>query len=102
MTLRFLWRGAASRPVDCRRVGAWLQAYLDGEIDDLRSRAVSRHLRDCRRCGMEAETYRELKASLQRGASPVTETESIERLRRFAEQLAAGEIDAHGEVDPLP
>lgn len=103
MSLRLPWRRAAvAGPVDCQHVGKWLQSYLDGELDDVRSSAVSRHLEDCRRCGMEATAYRELKASLQRGAPPIAEAESMARLRRFAEQLAAGEIDAHGEVDPLP
>lgn len=94
-----MWRRAASRQVDCRHVGAWLQAYLDGELDDVRHRAVSRHLRDCRRCGIEASTYRELKASLRQGVPAVQETASLNRLREFAERLAAGEVDVAQEVD---
>jgi anti-sigma factor RsiW len=85
-------RGAGN--VDCRHVGAWLQAYLDGELDPTRHGAVHRHLKDCRRCGMEASAYRELKASLRRGApTPPDEIASLDRLRDFAQRLAAGEVD---------
>lgn len=101
MRPHFWWRRAAGRQVDCRHVGAWLQAYLDGELDDARSRSVSRHLKDCRRCGMEASTYRELKASLRRGAPSLDEIESLDRLRDFAERLANGELDATEGIDRL-
>lgn len=99
MRLHFLWRRAASQQVDCRHVGAWLQTYLDGELDDARRGAVSRHLRDCRRCGMEAATYRELKGSLRRGVPTLNEAESLDRLRDFAQRLAAGELDLTEDID---
>lgn len=101
MRLSFLWRRAARRQVDCRHVGAWLQAYLDGELDDARSGSVSRHLKDCRRCGMEASTYRELKASVRRGAPTLNEIESLDRLRHFAERLAAGDAGLIEDADRL-
>lgn len=93
MRRHFLWRRTASQHVDCRHVGAWLQSYLDGELDGVRHRDVSRHLRDCRRCGMEASTYRELKASLRRSVPTPEETASLNRLRDFAERLVAGDVD---------
>ncbi len=93
MRRHFLWRRAASRHVDCQSVGAWLQSYLDGELDGVRQRHVSRHLADCRRCGMEASTYRQLRASLRRRVPTLEEAASLNRLRDFAERLAAGDVD---------
>ena len=57
MTLRW-WRREELR---CKEVGQLLQSFLDGELDELASRQVARHLDDCRRCGMESETYEEIK-----------------------------------------
>ena len=99
MRHHFLWRRSASNAVDCRHVGAWLQAYLDGELDEARSESVSRHLEDCRRCGMEASTYRELKASLRRGTPTLDEIAPLDRLRDFAQRLAAGEVDVTERSD---
>lgn len=93
MRRSLLWRRAAAGQLDCRRAGAWLQAYLDGELDRARHRAVARHLRECRRCGMEAATYRELRSSLRRGPRTHDEAASVVRLRDFAERLAAGDVD---------
>jgi anti-sigma factor RsiW len=73
----------------CKEVGRLLQSYLDGEIDELRARQVARHLEDCRRCGMSAETYVEIKQALRRSAGPVPD-EAVARLRAFGEQLGEG------------
>lgn len=93
MRRHFLWRRTTSRHVDCRHVGVWLQSYLDGELDDVRQRDVSRHLRNCRRCGMEASIYVGLKASLRRTVPTPDERASLNRLRNFAERLAGGNVD---------
>ncbi len=50
--------------MSCRQVGKVLQTYLDDELDDDTARKVAAHLEDCRRCGLEAETYEALKESL--------------------------------------
>jgi predicted anti-sigma-YlaC factor YlaD len=68
-------------------VGKLLQRYLDGETDELVTAKVAEHLEDCRRCGLEAEVYREIKASLARQAPTLPET-TLARLRRFGERLA--------------
>ncbi|MGW0734812.1 zf-HC2 domain-containing protein [Streptomyces sp. NPDC002851] len=39
------------------RVTKVLQAYLDGETDELTARRVADHVEDCRRCGLEATVY---------------------------------------------
>ena len=54
------------KQMSCHQVGQVLQSYLDNELDDDAARKVAAHLEDCRRCGLEAETYEALKASLQR------------------------------------
>jgi anti-sigma factor RsiW len=80
----------------CREVGRVLQSYLDGELDQLLAHRVVRHLDMCRRCGMAAETYTEIKHALQRSAgSPPPGT--IARLRAFGEQLTTGWVPPHEE-----
>ena len=74
----------------CLRVTRVLQSYLDGEADAPTSAMVAQHLEECRRCGLEASTYRAIKvANTETGpdVAPV-DAEAVERLRRFAEQLS--------------
>lgn len=72
----------------CHDVGKRLQRYLDDEVDDERlARRVAEHLEDGRRCGLEAEAYREIKAALARQASILPDT-TLHRLRCFGHQLA--------------
>ena len=70
----------------CLQVGRTLQSYLDGDLDDLTAQRVTRHLELCRRCGMEAVTYTEIKASLARRGAAV-DAAAVTRLRDFGEQL---------------
>jgi predicted anti-sigma-YlaC factor YlaD len=77
----------ADRPLTCREVGKLLQRYLDGETDEHTTAKVAEHLEDCRRCGLEATIYREIKAALARQAPTLPET-TLARLRRFGEHLA--------------
>lgn len=87
-------RGAvADRPLSCRQVGKILQAFLDSELDDISADRVAEHLEDCRRCGMAADTYLEIKASLGRDAPAVPE-ESLTRLEDFARRLTEDEEGA--------
>lgn len=77
----------AQSRVRCLQTMRVLQMYLDGALDDLATRRVGEHLEHCRRCGLEAEVYREIKASLaERDRS--LDTRTVERLRRFGERLA--------------
>src|SRR5262249_18789422 len=71
----------------CREVAKVLQAYLDGQTDDVTAQRVARHLEACRRCGLEARTYREIKAALARRV-PLADELALERLRAFATSLA--------------
>lgn len=80
--------------MDCHEVGALLQEYLDGHIDAERVRRIEAHLEDCRRCGMEADTYGRIKSTLA-AHRPELPQESIDRLREFGARLVRGE-------DPTP
>jgi len=80
------FRRRADRPMNCMQVGRRLQRYLDGDVDDLTARRIMRHLEDCRRCGMEAAAYTEIKASLARRGADVPD-DALARLREFVERL---------------
>lgn len=67
----------------CTQVRNLVQSYLDGELDEHQAAKLAAHLHRCRRCGVEAETYRQIKASL---ASPPPAA-SVERVRQFAYRL---------------
>ena len=77
----------------CMQVMRVLQSYLDGHTDEVTARRVANHLDACRRCGLEAATYREIKASLARRAA-TPDSDAVERLRAFGTALAS---DAAGE-----
>ena len=74
----------------CHEVGEILQQYLDGHIDADRAGRIEIHLEECRRCGLEAETYERIKATLAAQRHEIPQ-ESVDRLRAFGEQLARGE-----------
>lgn len=80
----------SNEQLDCHVVGELLQQYLDHDIDEQRGQLIAAHLEDCRRCGLEAETYEHIKGTLaaQRAAVP---QESVERLRGFGRGLIRGE-----------
>lgn len=76
--------------LSCPEVGRLLQRFLDGELtDDVEIEMLSAHLDECKRCGLEADIYRKIKASLAGRREPVS-AESVARLRRFGEALARG------------
>jgi anti-sigma factor RsiW len=75
--------------LDCRAVGRLLQAYLDDELGDPRAVAVADHLDACLACGMDAVTYRWLKAELA-GLARADDPRQVERVQAFAEALASG------------
>jgi anti-sigma factor RsiW len=79
----------------CAEAARVLEAYLDGETDRVTARRVAAHLEECRRCGLEFSTYREIKRALVRREKP--DADAVVRLRRFGESLLhdgqAGEPD---------
>ena len=81
----------------CRQVALVLQSYLDGEVDAGTAGRVHDHLEECRRCGLEATTYRAIKdaipmaaADTRQPATPV-DPDALQRLRSFADNLVMGE-----------
>lgn len=76
--------------MSCHQVGEVLQTYLDGHIDAEQAARIEAHLDECRRCGMEAETYERIKSTLA-AQRPGVPAESVDRLREFGERLARGE-----------
>ncbi len=86
-----------NRPLSCRQVGKVIQQFLDGEIDDDTRLRVADHLDDCRRCGLGADTYLQIKAALARSATEPS-ADALDRLRTFGERLVAGHEP--GTADP--
>lgn len=88
------------------RVARVLQSYLDGETDEITARRVAAHVEDCRRCGLEASVYREIKNALERRDAPAAE--AVARLRGFGESLLSDGPDtadgdpADGDPDAEP
>ena len=96
MSKRGNWyrRGSSGRVLNCREAIRLVQAYLDGELDEVTARRVGAHLEDCHRCGLEAATYTEIKRALaRRGAVPPG---AVARLRAFSYSLLAEDDAAPG------
>lgn len=96
MTRRWWWRRNELR---CREAGRLLQRHLDGELDELGSRRVARHLEACRRCGMDAESYEEIKRALRRSAGRPP-ADAVGRLLAFGRQLAEGWVPPDDRRQP--
>lgn len=79
---------ARARPLNCRAVGKLLQSYLDGEVPHTTARAVAAHLHDCRRCGLQADTYHALITAVATLAPP-PDPDQLDRLRSFADTLVS-------------
>lgn len=90
---RPFWKSDAAE-LSCREVGKVLQWYLDGELNEADVPALREHLEKCKDCGLEAETYQAISASLSR-RQPDVDTDALDRLRTFGRQL----VDAEGNPD---
>ena len=82
-------RRPADGPLDCAAVAARMDEYLDAELDAATSRRVAEHLEDCRRCGLEADTYQRIKDALAE-QRPALDGEAVARLRAFGHRLVGG------------
>lgn len=82
----------------CRQVATVLQRYLDGELDLPTAQRVHEHLEVCRRCGLDARTYRAIKVAIPVAHAEVAEIavdpEAIDRLRAFARSLGGDPSEA--------
>jgi len=76
--------------LSCSEVGRSLQRFLDGELPGgVAAEALSAHLDECRRCGLEADVYRRIKDAIEHRRPEVPE-ESVRRLREFGQRLVEG------------
>lgn len=73
-------------PPDCREVAAVLQSFLDGELPAEQAGKVAAHVEHCDRCGIEADVYDRVKASLAR-LRIAPDADTMARLRTFAHDL---------------
>ncbi|WP_051399862.1 anti-sigma factor family protein [Haloechinothrix halophila] len=69
----------------CWQVMRVIQAYLDDETDSRIAEEVADHLEDCRRCGLEYETYAAIKESVARHERPPHEV--VRQIRNFWKDL---------------
>lgn len=80
-----IWR--RDRELDCRQVRRLVQRFLDGEVDERTARRIADHLERCGPCGLDAATYRALKAALAQLRVPL-DPSLVGRLERWVEDLA--------------
>ncbi len=84
------WRRADRTPLadppDCEQVGAVLQSYLDGELGADDGELVAAHLEHCRRCGIEADTIRQVIDAIRR-QRPDLDGAVLDRLRAEVDRL---------------
>ncbi len=79
------WEIARGR-INCMHVISVLQEYLDGTLDHDQAKQIALHIEDCRRCGLEASVFTQIKSVLQ-GFDAPAERETLEHLRQFGERL---------------
>lgn len=88
MRFRF-WRRP---PLSCEEVGRLLQQYLDEYLDDHLNQArraqLEAHLKECERCGFEAETMQRIRDVLHAHGRAIADHAAVGRLQAFAERLA--------------
>lgn len=77
----------AQSPANCREVGQAIQGFIDCEVETDFATKIAEHLEDCKRCGLEAEVYTQIKTSLEERRSPVDE-HVVARLRDFGSSLS--------------
>jgi anti-sigma factor RsiW len=83
----------------CLEATRMLHAYLDGHVDERSAHRVGRHLEVCRRCGLEAATYMQIKNSLRRqqAAAPAG---AVQRLTELAARLTDADLDRADGAEP--
>jgi anti-sigma factor RsiW len=88
--IRRSWGRRRRSDVNCREVGKVLQSYLDNNVEEDFAEKIAEHLEACKECGLEAETYRQIKTTLA-GRMPEVDSAAVERLRAFGDQLTSDE-----------
>jgi anti-sigma factor (TIGR02949 family) len=86
-----LFRRSLNSRMGCAAVARRLQHFLDGELDEARTAEIAAHLQECVRCGLDADVYEHIKASLARRGPDRIDDPALERLRDFADHLLESE-----------
>ena len=90
---RFGWPafGRRGRPDEatCAEAMRRLQAWLDDAVTEPELIRVRRHLQMCRRCGLEAQTYRAIGTSL-RACGTRIDAAARQRLQAYVVDLTGG------------
>ncbi|NNN15350.1 MAG: zf-HC2 domain-containing protein [Acidimicrobiaceae bacterium] len=85
--MRFRGNKGEISQIRCKTAAKWLQFYLDGELSDtIVQQRVTYHLERCKNCGLEAETYTQIKTAISIHARDL-DKRSIDRLSAFIESL---------------
>lgn len=84
-----MWRRMVGNKdvASCREASRLLQFVLDGQTDAHTHARVLRHLDACKRCGLEAETYRAVKESLATQYTEPLDPRSVADLVEFGRRL---------------
>ena len=86
--IRRRWHRLKSRSVNCRELGKVLQSYLDGDLEPDFADKIGTHLENCRKCGLDLDTYQRIKDSLA-AKLPEVDPAAIARLRQFGNELSS-------------
>ena len=84
--IRRSWTRRRKPEVNCREVARVLQSYLDGDVEDDFATKIAGHLEACKDCGLELETYQQIKRSLA-ARMPEVDPAAVERLREFGAKI---------------
>lgn len=82
------WFRRRSSAAHCREVGKVLQSYLDNDVEEDFASKIAEHLEACKECGLEVETYRQIKTSLA-AKMPEVDPDALARLRAFGDSLSS-------------
>jgi hypothetical protein len=81
-------RGTVEEVRRCRETEQLLQDFMDGELDVHETKYLLAHLEACRRCGLKATTYRDIKESLVRQRRALS-SDTRAQLHTFLDELDA-------------
>jgi len=88
---------AARDASECQRLGRWLTAYVDDELDAVHTLEVEDHLTSCEDCREYLTTLRATRSSLQAVASPRAPLALRERIQAsLAEERTEGATASDG------
>ncbi|MBW2452876.1 MAG: zf-HC2 domain-containing protein [Deltaproteobacteria bacterium] len=96
---------AARDASECQRLGRWLTAYVDDELDAVHTLEVEDHLGECEDCREYLTTLRATRTSLQEVASmraPLALRERIEASLAAEGTVRTEGAEASGEAPPSP